>query len=228
MALVLSLARRVRAPSLLLPAGPDADGCITGEQDGFYRNLLGLAPAGLPFNTASAKDFAFNAIVQNFVSGSCASVDLLTNPTFGSTKKFSTFGTLANITDLADGHSDIMHAKFIGTPPQFTSSHATNELITSAFCVTYLNQANVPVTVDTSLTQSNNGQTTFVRRDRPCAQEIQLTFIPNSQTAPFPALSNDFSGLVIAVVTKTAGSQSDCAKNQLADVDKVAVGDGMI
>ncbi|KYG50428.1 hypothetical protein M433DRAFT_28857, partial [Acidomyces richmondensis BFW] len=38
-----------------------------GEQNGFYRNLLGQNPSALPFLTASARDFAFNAINQNFV-----------------------------------------------------------------------------------------------------------------------------------------------------------------
>jgi hypothetical protein len=43
-----------------------------GEQNGFYRSLLGKIPSALPFLTASSRDFAFSALNQNFiVPGSC-------------------------------------------------------------------------------------------------------------------------------------------------------------
>ena len=43
-----------------------------GEQNGFYRSLLGKIPSAQPFLTASARDFAFSALNQNFVvPGSC-------------------------------------------------------------------------------------------------------------------------------------------------------------
>jgi len=43
-----------------------------GEQNGFYRALLGKIPSALPFLTASSRDFAFSALNQNFiVPGSC-------------------------------------------------------------------------------------------------------------------------------------------------------------
>ncbi|KAI4751808.1 hypothetical protein E4T52_05542 [Aureobasidium sp. EXF-3400] len=43
-----------------------------GEQNGFYRSLLGNIPSAQPFLTASARDFAFSALNQNFVvPGSC-------------------------------------------------------------------------------------------------------------------------------------------------------------
>ena len=38
-----------------------------GEQNGFYRDLLGKLPSALPFLTASLRDFAFSALNQNFV-----------------------------------------------------------------------------------------------------------------------------------------------------------------
>ncbi|CAD0089994.1 unnamed protein product [Aureobasidium vineae] len=43
-----------------------------GEQNGFYRSLLNKIPSAQPFLTASARDFAFSALNQNFVvKGSC-------------------------------------------------------------------------------------------------------------------------------------------------------------
>jgi len=43
-----------------------------GEQNGFYRSLLGKIPSALPFLTAASRDFAFSALNQNFiVPGSC-------------------------------------------------------------------------------------------------------------------------------------------------------------
>jgi len=38
-----------------------------GEQDGFFRLLLGERPSAQPFLTESARDFAFSALNQNFV-----------------------------------------------------------------------------------------------------------------------------------------------------------------
>ncbi|KAK6004392.1 hypothetical protein QM012_008254 [Aureobasidium pullulans] len=43
-----------------------------GEQNGFYRSLQSKIPSAQPFLTASARDFAFSALNQNFVvPGSC-------------------------------------------------------------------------------------------------------------------------------------------------------------
>ncbi|KAI5199604.1 hypothetical protein E4T39_06185 [Aureobasidium subglaciale] len=43
-----------------------------GEQNGFYRSLQNKIPSAQPFLTASARDFAFSALNQNFVvAGSC-------------------------------------------------------------------------------------------------------------------------------------------------------------
>ncbi|KAI5241897.1 hypothetical protein E4T43_05141 [Aureobasidium subglaciale] len=43
-----------------------------GEQNGFYRALQNKIPSAQPFLTASARDFAFSALNQNFVvEGSC-------------------------------------------------------------------------------------------------------------------------------------------------------------
>lgn len=43
-----------------------------GEQNGYYRTLLGKTPSALPFLTTSTREFAFSALNQNFVvPGSC-------------------------------------------------------------------------------------------------------------------------------------------------------------
>jgi hypothetical protein len=51
-----------------------------GEQEGFYRLLQnkGLIPNALPFLTRSTRDFAFSAINQDFVVGSCDGSKFLT------------------------------------------------------------------------------------------------------------------------------------------------------
>ncbi|RVX69020.1 hypothetical protein B0A52_08087 [Exophiala mesophila] len=55
-----------------------------GEQDGYYRSLLGKVPSANAFLTASAREFAFNAINQNFVvPGSCPNANTINLPTYG-------------------------------------------------------------------------------------------------------------------------------------------------
>ena len=48
-----------------------------GEQEGWYRLLQGKVPSELPFLTTSTREFAFNALNQNFiVPGSCPNINL--------------------------------------------------------------------------------------------------------------------------------------------------------
>ncbi|KAK4951954.1 hypothetical protein LTR10_009874 [Elasticomyces elasticus] len=176
-----------------------------GEQDGFYRGLLGLAPAGLPFNTQSAVDFAFSGIVQSFTKpGSCKSLDLLQHPPFATSGGLSLFDTLSTTTDLGNGKEDVTGVVFSGTPVQVVAAPSAhvNSLISEAQCITYLNQANAPVTVSTTTKQDSNAVVEF--------------------TADFPGQTQDFSGLVIAVVTQSAGKQEDCATIVFADASEVA------
>jgi hypothetical protein len=54
-----------------------------GEQNGFYRNLLGKIPSELPFLTTSTREFAFSALNQNFVvPGSCPNIGEISLPIF--------------------------------------------------------------------------------------------------------------------------------------------------
>jgi hypothetical protein len=46
-----------------------------GEQNGFYRQLLGKTPSALPFLTTSTREFAFSALQGFVVEGSCGNLD---------------------------------------------------------------------------------------------------------------------------------------------------------
>jgi hypothetical protein len=54
-----------------------------GEQNGFYRSLLGKIPSALTFLTTSTREFAFSALNQNFVvPGSCPKIGEINLPIF--------------------------------------------------------------------------------------------------------------------------------------------------
>jgi hypothetical protein len=54
-----------------------------GEQNGYYRSLLGKIPSALPFLTTSTREFAFSALNQNFVvPGSCPNAASIALPIF--------------------------------------------------------------------------------------------------------------------------------------------------
>lgn len=54
-----------------------------GEQNGYYRELLGLNPSELPFLTRSSPAFAFSALNQAVVvKGSCPNIDIIGIPIF--------------------------------------------------------------------------------------------------------------------------------------------------
>lgn len=170
-----------------------------GEQNGFYRDILGKNPSALPFLTASARDFAFSAIVQNFVvPGSCSSsldilqrggltiFDLLTvvNPpttpmnqkvmfrlkTFSQKMEFS--GEAA--ADFVSSHENST------TPPQ----HQQQDNL----FLTYINQLNAPISVPIEDAKK-------IDNDDHSSSTIQFS-------ANFPGADNLMNGLTIAAVTK--------------------------
>ena len=54
-----------------------------GEQNGYYRSLLGKIPSALPFLTTSTREFAFSALNQMFiVPGSCPNSNTINLPIF--------------------------------------------------------------------------------------------------------------------------------------------------
>ncbi|KAK5704970.1 hypothetical protein LTR97_002084 [Elasticomyces elasticus] len=165
-----------------------------GEQDGFYRQYLGLAPAGLPFNTQSAVSLAFSAVVQSFiVADSCPqTLELFQNPSF-TLEGLTLFDVLTPITDLGNGKGDIQDAEFAGTPVQ-VNAVTVNSLVAENLCITYLNQNNGPISFKAAVTGGSD----------------KKTF-----TAPFPGKSLGFSGLVITTVT--TGTVDGCGAFLNAD-----------
>lgn len=179
-----------------------------GEQNGFYRDILGKTPSALPFLTASARDFAFSAIVQNFVvPGSCSSsldilqrggltiFDILTvlNPpttpmnqkvmfrleSFSQKMKFSGAGAAATATATAD---------FVSSYDNSTTSAQQQDNL----FLTYINQLNAPISVpieDAKKINDNHND------NDDHSSTIQFS-------ANFPGEDNLMNGLTIAAVTK--------------------------
>ena len=149
-----------------------------GEQNGFYRSILGKVAPQLPFLTAGARDFAFNAILQNFVvPDSCPSLGLLEQPAQGT--GLTEFGVLNVLTQ--DLSLEDVEAKF--SLSTVNPAHAQSLFQRSGMYVTYINQQNVPVSVPVENQKFENNSITF--------------------TALFPGKTNDLNGLTIAAVTNT-------------------------
>lgn len=178
-----------------------------GEQNGFYRDILGKNPSALPFLTASARDFAFSAIVQNFVvPGSCSSsldilqrggltiFDLLTvvNPpttpmnqkvmfrlkTFSQKMEFSGAGAATATADSVSSHENST------SPPQQQDN----------LFLTYINQLNAPISVPIEDAKKINDDH---NNDNDDHSSITIQFSAN-----FPGADNLMNGLTIAAVTK--------------------------
>lgn len=179
-----------------------------GEQNGFYRDILGKNPSALPFLTASARDFAFSAIVQNFVvPGSCSSsldilqrggltiFDLLTvvNPPttpmnqkvmfrlkpFSQKMEFSGEATA----DFVSSHDNST------TPPHQQQQQQQDNLF-----LTYINQLNAPISVPIEDAKKINDNH---NNDNDDYSSITIQFSAN-----FPGADNLMNGLTIAAVTK--------------------------
>ncbi|KIW80142.1 hypothetical protein Z517_06757 [Fonsecaea pedrosoi CBS 271.37] len=103
-----------------------------GEQNGFYRNLLGLIPSGAPFLTASTREFAFSALNQDFVvAGSCPNINTIDLPIFGA---------LNVLTQNIQPQDQQLQFSFTATGAysQYASNYHSLSLV-------YINQQNVPV-----------------------------------------------------------------------------------
>lgn len=61
----------------------DPSSAREGEQNGFYRNLLGAIPSIVPFLTTSTREFAFSALNRGFiVPGSYPNINTISLPIF--------------------------------------------------------------------------------------------------------------------------------------------------
>jgi len=103
-----------------------------GEQNGYYRSLLGLIPSGAPFLTRSAAPFAFSALNQMFVvPGTC--------PGAGNAELFKALPVFGALT---------VDTKNIQLKDQTLTFSVTSNSTGSDFkdySVVYLNQQNVPL-----------------------------------------------------------------------------------
>jgi len=99
-----------------------------GEQNGFYRNLLGKIPSALPFLTTSTREFAFSALNQGFVvPGSCPNINTISLPIF-KTLNVDTAGIYAKQQTL-----------------EFSIARDSSISDYSTFSIVYINQQNTPV-----------------------------------------------------------------------------------
>lgn len=172
-----------------------------GEQNGFYRDILGKNPSALPFLTASARDFAFSAIVQNFVvPGSCSSsldilqrggltiFDLLTvvNPptTPMNQKVMFRLKTFSQKMEFS-GEAGAAAADSVSSHENSTTSPHQQQ---DNLFLTYINQLNAPISVPIEDAKKINN-------DDHSSSTIQFS-------ANFPGADNLMNGLTIAAVTK--------------------------
>ena len=101
-----------------------------GEQNGYYRLILGKIPSALPFLTTSTREFAFSALNQLvIVPGSCPNIDTINLPIFGP------LNVLTNPVAPTDQNLQF----------SFTTSDSTYLQDTSSLSLVYINQQNLPV-----------------------------------------------------------------------------------
>lgn len=168
-----------------------------GEQNGFYRDILGKNPSALPFLTASARDFAFSAIVQNFVvPGSCSSsLDILQR---GGLTIFDLL-TVVNPPTTPMNQKVMFRLKTFSQKMEF-SGEAAADFVSSHenstapphqqqdnLFLTYINQLNAPISVPIEDAKKID--------DDHSSSTIQFS-------ANFPGADNLMNGLTIAAVTK--------------------------
>ncbi|OKL57241.1 hypothetical protein UA08_07401 [Talaromyces atroroseus] len=144
-----------------------------GEQEGWFRLLGHNIPSELPFLTNSVRDFAFNALNQDFiVPGSCSNIE--------------------QVTALQELHVMQPLTVISSFDP---SEHPANEVVQLSFTlpngtkpvdyqVAYINQQNVPFTLSYNVT-SQDGQTLFIQAPFPYTEHILngltiLAIVPTS------------------------------------------------
>ncbi len=120
-----------------------------GEQNGFYRSLLGLIPSAAPFLTQSAREFAFSALNQAFiVPGSCPNANTINLPVFGALNPSPQF--------LQPQDQDVQFSfSATGQYAQYANNYQSLSLV-------FLNQQNVPLVAKiTGASADNSGTVSF-------------------------------------------------------------------
>lgn len=156
-----------------------------GEQNGFFHQILGQVPNQLPFLTGGARDFAFNAILQNFVvPDSCPSIDLLIASKNGKGVGLRTIDTLTVDTDANEFSIDKdINAEFSAVTTNVGLGDSFVAQTNSGMYLTYINQQNAPFSVKIEEMTGEAGPLKF--------------------TANFPGESMDLNGLTIAALTRS-------------------------
>lgn len=119
-----------------------------GEQNGFYRSLLGEIPSQAPFLTASTREFAFSKLNQQFVvPGSCPNSNTIDLPVFGVLNLLTS--------DIKPQDQSLQFSfKPSGNYSQYTS--------TQGLSLIFINQQNVPVVAEIGQVEtSKDGTITF-------------------------------------------------------------------
>jgi hypothetical protein len=130
-----------------------------GEQNGFYRSLLGLIPSAAPFLTASAREFAFSALNQAFiVPGSCPNANTIDLPIFGALSPSPQF--------LDPKDQDVTFSfSATGEYSQYAQSYKSLSLV-------FINQQNVPVVATIDSASIDNTGTVTISAKFPFSQFI--------------------------------------------------------
>lgn len=177
-----------------------------GEQNGFYRDILGKNPSALPFLTASARDFAFSAIVQNFVvPGSCSSsLDILQR---GGLTIFDLL-TVVNPPTTPTNQKVMFRLKTFSQKMEFSGEAAADSVSSyenstsppqkqqqDNLFLTYINQLNAPISVPIEDAKKINNDNHNNDNEDHSSSTIQFS-------ANFPGADNLMNGLTIAAVTK--------------------------
>lgn len=103
-----------------------------GEQNGVYRLLGGKIPSSLPFLTASTREFAFSALLQNFVvPNSCGNLGAIELHSFEPLTVFE--GTPEPV------------EQYIDFSIETTDTYSNGGSDYSGLSMVYINQQNVPV-----------------------------------------------------------------------------------
>ncbi|KZT55814.1 hypothetical protein CALCODRAFT_498142 [Calocera cornea HHB12733] len=109
-----------------------------GEQNGFFRYLLGRVPDELPFTTVSSRDFAFTAL-QGFVDPtSCPNIDIIA----------ADLKTFEKVTFLDTPQAKTEDVRLSLSIDKYVSGTAYN--------VVYVNQLNNPVVVPATFVSSDD------------------------------------------------------------------------
>jgi hypothetical protein len=143
-----------------------------GEQNGYYRNLLGKIPSANAFLTASTREFAFSALNQNFiVPGSCPNIDTINLPIFGALSLDTPANQITAQDTTLSFSFDVSDSKY----SQWSSGQDLSLVL--------INQQNVPIVQKITVAgPPKNGKVSF--------------------TANFPFSENLLFGLTIGVLAK--------------------------